>query len=422
MKNTLFLLAGMIIILLAAGCAENPEKYEAEGNMVTDYQESDTHVTGKIGDWITIDADIQSHPAEASYEVIHCKTDDTDNRELYKKVFFPEVETSKLIDWDYGTVYENGTCFISYGTEYDDNDVQYDSRGLPYTNREIIWLPNNELSYDENSYRDFIRYCVLVESKMQNKNWDSYWTKNPEEMPVDKELELEGYTKEKAIQDTREILNQLQINACDEPEVIYAIRRKDFEEEYKSVLEGYKEDPRAETNEIPEADEYYYMLWLDEWNGVSVATGNRSNATQGAKGIREYPEEGVCTIIFINKSGILYFNRSTAMYKEMGREEKQDIISLQDAIARLDEHYSKVLMQTEHTLYRVNFCYVPDKVGEEEKTVQLSDGNEYGYTVYDVDMIPAWCLEVRYQGRVDAPEDVWNEMIYVNAQTGEFIQ
>ena len=164
------------------------------------------------------------------------------------------------------------------------------------------------------------------------------------------------------------------------------------------------------------------MLWLDEWNGVSVATGNRSNATQGAKGIREYPEEGVYTIIFINKSGILYFNRSTAMYKETGREKKQDIISLQDAIARLDEHYSKVLMQTEHTLYRVNFCYVPDKVGEEEKTVQLSDGNEYGYTVYDVDMIPAWCLEVRYQGRVDDPEDVWNEMIYVNAQTGEFIQ
>ena len=105
MKNTLFLLAGMIIILLAAGCAENPKKYEAEGNMVTDYQESDTHVTGKIGDWITIDADIQSRPAESSYEVIHCKTDDTDNRELYKKVFFPEVETSKLIDWDYGTVY-----------------------------------------------------------------------------------------------------------------------------------------------------------------------------------------------------------------------------------------------------------------------------------------------------------------------------
>lgn len=412
----------LLVLVLTAGCAENPEKYETEGNVVTDYQESDTHVTGKIGDWITIDADIQSHPVETSYEVIHYETDDADKRELYKKAFFSEAEEEKLIDWDYGTAYEDGTFFITYGIEYDDNDVQYDTRGLPYTNRETVWTPNNEVSYDENSYRNLIRFSVLLENNVKGEGPEQYWMRVPEVLQVAEETELAGYTKEEAIQDARELLKQLQIDACEDPIAIYAIRRKDWKEEYENILEAYGSDSRAETSEVSENDEFYYIMWLDELNGIPVATGNRSNATQGAKGIREYPEEGVYNIIFTNKDGILYFSRSTAMYKEMRREEKQAIISLQDAIGRLDEHYSDVLMQTEHTLFRVNFCYVPDKVGEEEKLVQLSDGNEYGYTVYDLDMIPAWCLEVEYMGSVNNPNDIWYEMIYVNAQTGEFIQ
>ncbi|MDY3727725.1 MAG: hypothetical protein SO015_06165 [Wujia sp.] len=412
----------LLVLALTAGCAENPEKYETEGNVVTDYQESDTHVTGKIGDWITIDADIQSRPVETSYEVIHYETDDENKRELYKKVFFSEAEVEKLIDWDFGQTREDGTCLINEGIEYDDGDVQYDWNGLPYTNREIIWKPTNEVNYDENSYRNLIRLNALLENCIKEENSELGWILTPETLQVKNVIELAGYTKEEAIQDARELLNQLQINACENPVVIYAIRREDWEKEYENGLEMYGDDPRAETSEVSENDEFYYMIWLDQLNEIPVVTGNRSSTAQNTKGIREYPEEGVYNTIFANKDGILYFSRSTAMYKETGREEKQDIISLQDAIARLDEHYSDVLMQTEHTLYRVNFCYVPDKVGEEEKLVQLSDGNEYGYTVYDLDMIPAWSLEVEYMGSVNNPDDIWHEMIYVNAQTGEFIQ
>ena len=422
MRKRMFGIGILLVLALTAGCAENPEKYETEGNVVTDYQESDTHVTGKIGDWITIDADIQSCPVETSYEVIHYETDDENKRELYKKAFFSETEAEKLIDWDFGKKREDGTCLITEGIEYDDGDVQYDWNGLPYTNREIIWKPNNEVRYNENSYRNLIRFSILLENNVRREGLEQYWMQVPEVLQVAEGTELTGYTKEEAIQDARELLNQLQINACEDPIAIYAIRREDWKEEYEIILEAYGDDPSAETSQVSENDEFYYIMWLDELNGIPVATGNRSIASQGAKGIREYPEEGVYNIIFANKDGILYFNRNTAMYKETGREEKQDIISLQDAIARLDEHYSDALIRTEHTLYCVNFCYVPDKVGEEEKLVQLSDGNEYGYTVYDVDMIPAWCLEVRYQGRVDDPNDIWHEMIYVNAQTGEFIQ
>lgn len=426
MKRKRFLSSILIGILFVAGCAENPEKYEEE-NVISDYEESEVHVTGKIGEYITIDADVQSRPKEDAYEVIHCKTDTTDNRDLYKDVFYAGEDPSKIASWDIGKVYEDGSFFISWGEYFDNGTLEYDQNGDPWSTRFVSGSPNNEFSYiydyEQNIIQTSLFYSIYPSSKeLIGESSFGDWESSPESLNISDEVELAGYSKAEAIADVTELLKKLKIDSCEEPLLVYAIRREDWPDLYNEVIQWYESEISEETRKSLENDEFYYILWLDELNGIPVATGNRSASTQGSKGMREYPEDGVYNRIFINKDRILDFSRSSAKYVETEREEKKPVISLREAIERLDEHYGSLLMQTEHTLYRANFCYVPDKAGEEETKIRLNDGEDHGYTVYDVDMIPAWCLEVRYQGRVDDPNDIWHEMIYVNSQTGEFIQ
>lgn len=421
MKHKVMSALALVSVLSLVGCAKNPEK-DIIKNEIMEYKESDTSVSGKLGERIVIDAEIQSRPREDSYEVIRCKTDDTDYKELYREVFFSEKEREKLVKWDFGRKYEDGSCFVSWGEGCDDGNLVYDETGEPWSPHNIAGRPDNSFSYTQDYYQNLVRTYLFFDERFREYDTDRYWVEKPEKLLIDEKTELTNYSQSEAIADGQKLFSDLGIEVCEKPQVMYAICRNDWEEVYKDVLELLKEEVEEETDKKLENDEFYYMIWLDELNGIPVVTGNRSSGNQGAKGIREYPEDGVYNEIFMSKSGILDFNRSSARYKETGRDEKQDIISLQEAIIRLDEYYSNTLMQTDHILYRVNFCYVPTKIGDEEKMIQLSDGNEYGYMVYDVDMIPAWCLEVRYQGRVDDPEDIWNEMIYVNAQTGEFIQ
>lgn len=400
-----------LIIGMAAGCAENPEKRSGR-NQVEDYAETDDHVSARIGEYFVIDAEIRSRPERLAYETVRCSWDDSDKREQYRQCLFSEEE--QLFHW-----WRESTEGPVYAYVCDDGYITYDMYGDESSNRSLTaYAARNAIIYNADQYGNDIRWS-LVSALHSDGIMGTLWDPYPERLIADGAQELDGYSRDEAAAGAHELLQNLGYEACGEPFALYAIKTADYPEELQMALEQeeliYPDSPYTWQGD----EEFYYMLWLDELNGLPIVTGDRPKEIMAYAEVREFPEVGTYTAILMSRDGLLALYRGGASFAETGREEARAVIGLEEALSSIEDYYKDAVIKSEHTVYTATFCYAPVLTDQHELAMTAEDGEALAYTQYEFDMLPVWCFEVRSEKDMIG---LYYDMIYVNAYNGEIVK
>ena len=386
-----------IVLLSVFGCAKVPAE-EAES---ADKPEvgMEPHVTMQLSENVMMDADV-SYPEKEQYAVIHAKWDDSGNVEEVKAALFGEKESVAIEETDYSKEYLSGGQ--EFSLKYPDGDTPVEIATFYRIGRQI--------TYDNLSRSNY--FTAAMEGLNAEPQYQ--YPEAPENLEPE---ELGGYSREQAITDTGTVLKNLGFSVQAEPYALYTLSAKKQTELLEERYDGLDADTRRELLEqrgidpenMEESNGVYCMLWYVEINGVPVVSGNYFN--NGYFQFRSGENRGCCIFTAVNREGIQYMNSVGNQFLPLEKEIEEPVLPLEEILPVVSEYFANQT-ESERTIYRISFCYVPVMTGTED--------TQHG-RIGKFDMIPSWVLEVKWT------EDDFNGMenyaaVYVDAITGELIR
>ena len=381
-------LAMMACILTMAACGKKPENH---AGVFTDYQYVNGQLSATVSDKLVFQAEVTEPPAENA-SVLHAVWKNYEGD--WHRLAYPFFQQEEL-------------QFI----EPEDNWGGGVAKTVDNQESLLIFLPGVSFRYsaiDQTNkwYNSALQHWIFQDVKTQK-----ILDKNPVVLPgVSEEKELESFSKQEAIEFVRKTINNLDLPLAEQPRVIYAL---DFESLEKMRLQmnrdmGVENDPDSPFYMQPFSpeDEAYYLLWEYEYDRVPLLSGN---ILSGANNILRdrYNEQGATLCAIVKQNEVVFMESQRYLYDIVEKDDPQQVISLEEAAARLPEYYEQVLLEETRTVSSIYFCYVPVLVEMQESQPETA--------VFD--LVPCWVAEASYQRN---GKYYW-EFSYMNALTGEFL-
>jgi hypothetical protein len=259
-------------------------------------------------------------------------------------------------------------------------------------------------SFSDGSYLTIqyqtLRYSDSFYSKREYESvisGSTYFIRN-DLKDVFQETTLEGIDKNKAIEEVKNAINDLDISNAGNPDVI-ALDYKTLESEW----EDYETKDGSSPRKFEKEDEAYVVIFpvvLDDTNITNKGYSNAANQMD-AMGSRIMGVVGKEGLIFLTVQGIY----------EIGETLKDKIspISLETALNKVKNKYKDVLITDPMLISKISLEYVP--------TVSTTDGIKYK-------LIPAWVFLGKQDLTIDDKKggsfQVSSEFsIMINAENGE---
>lgn len=369
----------VVMVLLLAGtaaCAKKPEEQNRTGT----FRQEGNHVTAEYGEFLKVDAEVVNAPEKEKYEVLHTKWENELTQDEFVSALFPGETDLNITD---------ATVITSDGTSA---MATYSLTGRLFEYQTSDWI--------EKAYRTLLG---MWNSDQNLKRW-------PESLDDIPDTELNGYPKEQAIADAKAVLDRLGLPLEEKPYAAYGVNAESLRYMLETLEKSrnLSEIPGFELPEYEEEDGCYCLFWYSEINGVPVVSGNYPTSANEYCSVRGEAERGCSTFVVIAKKGILYIESISNQFFVESMEEPEEIRPLEEIMEAIPVYYQDMLLAEEHTVSRANFCYIPvvTKTGDRAEE-------------YRFDLVPGWCLEASY--KIEGKKQVYWDLIYVNAVTGEII-
>lgn len=362
----------MLTVSMLASCSgegpsdESGVKYRQEGN----------RITATLGEKLTVDAELAGVPETDTAAVLQAKWDDGMDLKKVEEMLFPG-ETD--LEDSMGTV--RSTQENSY--------LMYNQEGLGMT------------------YAAAALNEKLYEGLADWKNQGNHRWMTPEEFEED--VELDGYSKEQAISDVRNQLEEIGLSIEEEPYVIYGMNVESMQNIYEEMLASGKLDRLpAQYQNIPytKEDEFYQMLWHLSVEEIPVLSGNLTSSAVDDNFVSSAVQNGCVVDVIATRDRILKLN-SFFQYAETAAGEEENLLSVGEVLASVQDYYSNQNLMRARKVEKLSYCYIP--VAKDT----TADGNR------NYELIPGWCVEI---SRESVPgESIYWDVLCINGITGEVI-
>ncbi len=381
--------AGMLLAMsLLASCSgegqddESGVKYRQEGN----------RITATLGERLTVDAELVGMPESDAAAVLQAKWDDSMDPETVEEVLFPgETDLNEYVSDGFDSVNIYGADG-SFRMTYDPTSY-FITYNAPELNEKLY----ESLAKQQDSY---------------NKRWDTV-----EELNEVDDVELEGYSKEQAIFDVREKLEQMGLQIEEEPYAIYGLNAETLQmlydrEKESGLLDALPEEYQNVTYE--KEDEIYQMLWHLQLEDTPIIPRNYAETNNYETTVCESVSRGCLVDVIVTREKILGL-RCWGQYKPESVGEEESLISIGEVLASVQDFYSAKKLLRDKKVEKISYCYIPVAQGDVNlETGMIAVDKDTEYTI-----IPGWCIEV---SRDPLPyESIYWDVLCVNGITGEII-
>lgn len=365
--------AGMLLAMsLLASCSgegqddESGVKYRQEGN----------RITATLGERLTVDAELVGMPESDAAAVLQAKRDDSMDPETVEEVLFPgETDLEE----------NSGTVHSPQKNSY----LMYTQEGLVVT-------------YTTTALNEKLYEAIADWEQEGNYRWEI-----SEDFSED--VELDGYSKEQAISDVRDQLEQLGISAEEVPYVIYGLNAETMQSIYEDILASGRLDRlpvQYQNIQYTKEDEAYQMLWNLSIEGIPVLSRNLRSNVANDNIVSSALENGCLVDVIVTRDQILKLH-SFFQYAMTSAGEEEKLLSVGEILASVQDYYSNQNLMRARKVEKISYCYIPV-----QKDASAEKNSDY-------DMIPGWCIEV---SRESAPgESIYWDVLCVNGITGEII-
>ena len=362
----------LLTISMLASCSEEEQadesgvKYRQEGN----------RITATLGEKLTVDAELVGMPESDAAAVLQVKWDDGMGLEKVEEVLFPgETDLEE----------NSGTVHSPQKNSY----LMYDQEGLGMT-------------YTTTALNEKLYEAIVDWEQEGNYRWEI-----SEDFSED--VELDGYSKEQAISDVRDQLEQLGITAEEAPYVIYGLNAETMQSIYEDILASGRLDRlpvQYQNIQYTKEDEAYQMLWHLSIEGIPVLSGNLRSNVVNDNIVSSALENGCLVDVIVTRDQILKLN-SFLQYAMTSAGEEEKLLSVGEILASVQDYYSNQNLMRARKVEKISYCYIPV-----QKDASAEKNSDY-------DMIPGWCIEV---SRESVPgESIYWDVLCVNGITGEII-
>lgn len=176
-----------------------------------------------------------------------------------------------------------------------------------------------------------------------------------------------------------------------------------------STLSDYQEEliqdgffiKKANINEWSEDDDIYYIQYSIIREELPLFyRSSKSNESGISMQIDAHWSFNTSVTIMIDKEGICYFDYENAFTDIQGEKEPQTIISPEEAINKVKEIYSDIILTDKHSVTKVYLEYIPVPDWEDISKIELR---------------PYWCVQMEI---LSEQGDIWITAERINAVTG----
>ena len=351
-------------VLLAAGCAGEPAE---TGSTPLAFQ------TGKTAEQILLEApkELKVHQGER-YRI---SIDGPVNVPDLEKVYAVTTEINPWVNQELPTVFFDGA--FECDNRKPETTTQID--GYLEQNLGFADKKGNELNV---STYGFLTYQTEV-GKLQNEfvnlaaseQWGSAL------IPLDEQKELSFATQQEAKELVKEKLKAMglpEINyikvgsmSCERLNRLYPENKATIDS-HNAFLKEMGKDVADVEHVWTEDEEFYMLQGYFDYQGMTCTEWSYTHQ------VKEESMEPSSFIAYVNKDGLQWLDIDAA-YMEKSAVEITKILSLEEAVEKLDEYCSKII-GIEFDSSQVNFRYVP---------VPISN------TVLGRELRPCWCFDYR---------------------------
>ena len=386
------ILMGLLLLsALTVGCGRKAREVDTG----VEYVYGDGHISGVVAEGIIIDADYEIPEEQYCKPVQVC----------FKEASFASVEEILLPD----IVSQEDYILFKKDGMYEEGKV----RGFTSDGRFLsVYEPTYQIYYghylpDRESQDVYVSKFNLVSlfpdaSTDVNKGLFSW----PEMMDWPQDGELVGLSRQKAVESVRQILREeLGVPIAEQPYVFTAFTLELIQEAVTLVEKQY---PEAREWQFSENDEFYYMLFNLEVNGLPLSSGNYwwNNFSHA---FRSGYEGGNTVLVVFGRQGIEWIETFGNQYQVLSTGEVKPILTMEEALSHVTDYYENTIILEGETrnIKRICYRYTPVLI----KTGELSDCL--------LELVPVWIMETTWQDQKTG-HTYW-DVIYINAFSGEIL-
>lgn len=226
-----------------------------------------------------------------------------------------------------------------------------------------------------------------------------------------KKQELSFLTKQKVIDETANILKELNISPHLPPE-IYALDYKTLQKEQERLLredESFKafvemgkvklKDKWSEDNDC------YYMIFQTEMYGIPC---DSIGYTQQSS---DFPVNGSEIGAIVSKNGFeACFVKGSVYTEENSVHDIKSLISLEQALESLKEKYNNIILSSKVTVTNISLIYAPVLTG-------ITRNNQKE----QIELVPTWLFETEQSYTKGNKKSIGKIIVRINAITGKEI-